>query len=149
VIKRIRNKNTAIEIIRAGVQVCTECDSKKSLNDFYPTKKSLVGVGRKCKSCIRSEMAERYALNGKPEVSLEEKVRRNSKKREAYYAELEKSRAKANIAMRKYTASLADTYLKDILKGKGIEPTPDMIALQRASLKLKRMKQALYKMNFA
>lgn len=140
---RIKNKDEAAAIIAADSLLCRVCEISKSLSKYYPNKRSLLGVSRTCKDCVKAANKKHYQNVGRAKPSEEQRLRAKHMVELWYRKNIVSCRLRGREYSNKYSKELRDAYVSNILKNKGIKATPDMIELQRAKLKLKRLYETL------
>jgi 3-oxoacyl-[acyl-carrier-protein] synthase III len=110
-------------------KACTKCLEVKPLSDFYKDKSKKDGFRAGCKKCVYQQNTEWRKEN--PEF-----IRKANKKQRKKYNEWNK----------KAIEMLSDRYIKEILKDRGFtkeQITPELIAMKREQLELKRLSKQL------
>lgn len=125
---------------------CKVCQVDKEEDLFY------TNAGRTCKECANKRSMELYELN-KEYISIRSKVyrKKNSKKikkKAAAYRKIYNHSAYSAAKMKEYRSKITDSYVKSILRSRGIKNT-DITAemIEEVSLKilLQRIKREIEK----
>jgi hypothetical protein len=129
------------------VKACTKCGETKPLDEFYKQAAGMYGVKSRCKSCSYKDKEAWIKKNPEAKARYDKTYRASHLvQKKAYYKRWE-SDNRVKVAVRKTEASrnarigMSDWYIVTCLERRNFTPeqiTPDLIAAERALIKLKR-----------